>query len=213
MNDKDYNKHMVKWTDAWVYRTFRSRTIVGLISLAAVLIFYPFFFNIIEDRKGTIEINDIILNVVPAIDLSIPIFLIIYSVTIFVLYRCLQDPSVFIIYLWSFIIMSLLRIICISLTPIEPPYDLIPIKDPISNIFYGSRYITKDLFFSGHTATQFLMFLCLKRKTDRTIVLVAAILIGVMVLVQHVHYSVDVLAAPLFAYISYWVTKSFLVHT
>ena len=109
--------------------------------------------------------------------------------------------------------MSLLRIICISLTPIEPPYDLIPIKDPISNIFYGSRYITKDLFFSGHTATQFLMFLCLKRKTDRTIVLVAAILIGVMVLVQHVHYSVDVLAAPLFAYISYWVTKSFLVHT
>ena len=181
--------------------------------MAAVLIFYPFFFNIIEDRKGTIEINDIILNVVPAIDLSIPIFLIIYSVTIFVLYRCLQDPSVFIIYLWSFIIMSLLRIICISLTPIEPPYDLIPIKDPISNIFYGSRYITKDLFFSGHTATQFLMFLCLKRKTDRTIVLVAAILIGVMVLVQHVHYSVDVLAAPLFAYISYWVTKSFLVHT
>jgi membrane-associated phospholipid phosphatase len=213
MEDKDYEKYMVTWKKAWVYRTFRSRTIIGLISLIAVLLFYPFFFNIIEERKGIIEINDIILNVVPAIDLSIPIFVIIYSVTIFVLYQCYKDPSVFIIYLWSFIIMSLLRIICISMVPLEAPEQLIAIKDPISNTFYAGRYITKDLFFSGHTATQFLMFLCLKKKKERTVVLICSILIGIMVLVQHVHYTIDVLAAPLFAYVSYWLTKTFLVHT
>jgi len=97
--------------------------------------------------------------------------------------------------------------------PLEPPSDLIQLKDPITYLFYGNEYVTKDLFFSGHTATQFLMFLCLKKKTERMILLVSTFLIAIMVLFQHVHYTVDVLAAPIIAYLAYWLTKSFLVHT
>ena len=109
--------------------------------------------------------------------------------------------------------MSLLRIISISMLSLEPPNDLISIKDPITFLFYGKADVTRDLFFSGHTATQFLIFLCLKKRTERVIALTATILIAIMVLFQHVHYTVDVITAPLITYLAYWLTKSFLVHT
>ncbi len=210
--EKDYDKYMVKWKDAWVYRSFRTRTIFGLICLIALGIILPFFFNSIEARKGT-ELNDFLLYVLPAIDLSIPIFLILYSTAIFALYRCYKDPSVFIIFLWSYLIMNLFRIISIYMFPLEAPMGLIEIKDPIIHLFYGNKFITKDLLFSGHTATLFLMFLCFKRRNDKIIALVAFFLIAIMVLIQHVHYTVDVIVAPIIAFISYWLIKFFLVHT
>jgi membrane-associated phospholipid phosphatase len=106
-------------------------------------------------------------------------------------------------FLYGFIILNIVRCISISLIPFNPPPGLIPINDPISNIFYGHTYVTKDLFFSGHTATQFLAFLCLQKKRDRLFGLLATIIMGVLVLVQHVHYTIDVLSAPVFAYLCY----------
>lgn len=92
---------------------------------------------------------------------------------------------------------------CIGLISLNPPAGLIPLADPITNQFYGQRYITHDLFFSGHTTTVFLIFLCLKKKTDRIYALSASILLGILLLVQHVHYTIDVLAAPVFTYAFY----------
>jgi hypothetical protein len=92
--------------------------------------------------------------------------------------------------------------------PLNPPEGLIPLIDPISNLAYGrAEYITKDLFFSGHTSSQFLIFLCLTNKGDKMIALFSAILVGSMVLIQHVHYSIDVLAAPVFTYGCYWLGR------
>lgn len=196
------------WSKAWADTIFKNATIIGILFFIALLLFFPLFFRFIETRNA-IFLTDPLLNVIPAQNLSVPIFLIIYSTTIFTLYKCLNDPSICIIFLWSFIIMSLLRIISITIIPLEPPANLIEIKDPISFIFYGNKFITKDLFFSGHTATQFLMFLSLKNRRDKIITLISTLIIGIMVLIQHVHYTADVLAAPIAAYISYWITNIF----
>ncbi|OIR00616.1 hypothetical protein GALL_173060 [mine drainage metagenome] len=199
---KDHHKHIDKWTDAWKYRSFRNKAVTGLILLVALGIFFPFFFNLIEARKG-IRLNDPLLSILPAVDVSIPIFLVLYSTIIFALYKCYKDPSVFIVLLWSYLIMNFFRIISIYLFPLAPPSGLIVIKDIITYLFYGNRFITKDLLFSGHTATLFLMFLSLKKKNDKLVALIASILIAAMVLVQHVHYTVDVVVAPVAAFISY----------
>jgi membrane-associated phospholipid phosphatase len=42
-----------------------------------------------------------------------------------------------------------------------------------------------------------LLALCLPKKSDKIIAFSTAISIGIMLLVQHVHYSVDVLGAVL----------------
>ena len=98
---------------------------------------------------------------------------------------------------------------CIALISLNPPAGLIPMADPITNQFYGAHYITHDLFFSGHTTTVFLIFLCLKNKTDRLYTLIASVILGFLLLIQHVHYTVDVLAAPVLTYAVFRLTLLF----
>jgi membrane-associated phospholipid phosphatase len=125
----------------------------------------------------------------------------------FGLWRSLQQPIVFQATLYSYLLLTITRLLCIALVPLNPPLGLIPLADPLANIIYGEHFITKDLFYSGHTATLFLLFFCLERKSDKGILLLASVAVGVLVLVQHVHYSIDVLMAPLFAWICYYAGK------
>ena len=87
--------------------------------------------------------------------------------------------------------------LAIYFVQLEPPVNLIRLKDPLTSITYGGRglFITKDLFFSGHTSNMLLLALCLPNKSDKIIAFSAAISIGIMLLVQHVHFSVDVVGA------------------
>lgn len=192
----------MKWKVAWQQSSFRKRMITGLFILSVILLFLPLFFEIIEKRKG-IQLNDWVLDILPSYDLSIPIFAIIWLMTVFILVRFAQSPSLFIIFLWSYIFLCLSRIITISIVPLAPPYGLIELKDPLTNIFYGGNFNSKDLFYSGHTATQFLIFLCLQKRRDKLLALASTLLVGLMVLLQHIHYFIDVISAPLFSFLMY----------
>jgi hypothetical protein len=189
------------WKKAWADRRFRLTTIVASIMLVIILASFPVFFGYIEQREGTL-LNDHLLRYIPAVDVSIPTFLIIWSMTILIWIRCVQDPEIFIVFLSCFVLLCLSRIITITLVPLNPPEGLIPLKDPLSSIFYGGtdKFIQKDLFYSGHTSIQLLMFFTLKKKTDKLLGLLSSIAIGTLVLVQHVHYTIDVLAAIIFSY-------------
>ena len=92
---------------------------------------------------------------------------------------------------------------CIGLISLNPPAGLIPLADPLTNLFYGLHYITHDLFFSGHTATVCLIFFCLKAEWTSDFTGFASVLLGFLLLIQHVHYTIDILAAPVFTYAVY----------
>ena len=191
-----------RWRKMYGQVDFRKKFWTGIIILVFILAFFPIFFQFIEHRKGWYLVDPIVNSITPA-DLSIPIFAIIWSMTLLTIIRAIQQPAFLLLFLWGFILLSISRMISILIVPLEPPPGLIEMIDPISNLFYGAKFITKDLFYSGHTATQFLMCFCLYKRQDKLATLVAAILIGAGVLVQHIHYSIDVLLAPLFAYIVY----------
>ena len=94
----------------------------------------------------------------------------------------------------------------ITLFPLEPPAGLIGLVDPLSNFFYGhDKFITKDLFFSGHTSTMFLLYFCLVKPVDKRIALLVTVLVACLLLVQHVHYSVDILGGFVFGWFSWWL--------
>lgn len=196
------------WRSAWTNPIFRIKTIFGSIILLAILIAFPFFFAIIEQREG-MQFNDRLLQLIPPVDVSVFTFIVIWGMTLFLWFRCVQNPGIFIVALYSVIILCLSRMITISVFPLNPPVGLIPLKDPISSLFYGGTqvFITKDLFYSGHTATQFLIFLCLEKKKDKILALLSTTTVGVLVLVQHVHYTIDVLAAFVITYFIYLLGK------
>ena len=100
----------------------------------------------------------------------------------------------------TFIFVTILRVLAISLIPLDPPKGLIVLTDPLTGVFYGQSTITKDLFFSGHTSILFLTILCLEKKNDKIIASIATLIVACLLLVQHVHYTIDIIAAPIIIY-------------
>ena len=178
------------WSEAWANSLFRKKVIIGVLLFAAILFLLPPFFSIIEARQG-IVLNDWLLQQIPSMDFSILIFILVWS------------TSNFLMTLYFLILITLSRIITISIIPLDPPNGLIVLKDPITSLTYGgsSVFITKDLFFSGHTSNLFMFYLCLQKKNDKLFALFTSLLVGLLVLVQHVHYSIDVIGAIVFTYL------------
>lgn len=196
------------WKNAWRNKLFRTKTIIGSLVLLLILVSMPHFFALMERRQG-IVLHDIVLEQLPAIDVSVLTFIIIWSMNFLLIYRSVQDPAVFLLGLYTLILVNLIRFATISITPLNPPPGLIPLKDPLSSLFYGGPtiFITKDLFFSGHTSSQFMVFLCLKNRKDKLVALFSSMVVGLLVLVQHVHYTIDVAAAFLATYLAFVAAK------
>ena len=133
-----------------------------------------------------------------------------WSTSLLMIIRCIQQPAIFLMAIYLLIAITLTRLITISLIPLDPPLGLIVLKDPITSLTYGGLrvFITKDLFFSGHTANLFMFYLCLQKKRDKQFAIFATIIVGSLLLVQHVHYAVDVIAALLFTYaLTIWARR------
>ncbi len=109
-------------------------------------------------------------------------------------------------------LLSLLRGFCVPLTGLGPVdgldvnaglapaalwgawWDLV---NPFSALGGAAEvHLTKDLFFSGHTATTFLLWLyCRGRGALASAALAAHLFVVAVVLLAHLHYSIDVVGA------------------
>jgi len=197
------------WKDILMSTTKRSILIGGFLLMMGLIVVLPAFFNKIEKRPGVV-LHDWVLAALPGHNFSIAIFAIIWVMGFLTLIRAVQKPAIFITYIWTMIFIVVARLISITFVPLDPPIGLVPLTDPVNEIFYGHITVTKDLFFSGHTATMTLIYLCLEKKTDKLIALIALVTIMVLLLLQHIHYTIDVLAAPFITYGLFRVTKAWL---
>lgn len=194
------------WKATWSIPHKRRQIVLGTFLMLLVVVFMPHFFNTIEKRQG-ILLNDWLLALITPRNVSVAIFAIIWTMILLIIVRAIKDPSIYIQYCWTYFLVCVARLICISLVPLNPPAGLIKLTDPLTGIFYGNSVITKDLFFSGHTATLTLIFLCLKRRNDKIVGFVATIAVALLLMVQHIHYTIDILAAPVFVYVFYTGTR------
>jgi hypothetical protein len=123
------------------------------------------------------------------------------------------DPARWCRYMVTGGIISLVRGVTIALTGLGPPDPLhagpgignksfaeayLELVSPVDVFGHGSAraYLTKDLFFSGHTATTFLLLLYLwERPRMRAPAAVAHAVVVATVLLSHLHYGIDVVGA------------------
>jgi hypothetical protein len=111
--------------------------------------------------------------------------------------------------LQMFALLSFLRTLSIFLVPLEAPADIIFLNDPFANVLLHQPdlKVMKDLFFSGHTATVALMFLLARKKWQRMYCGITLIISPTLILWQHVHYTIDVIAAIPAAYFCYYLVN------
>ncbi|RYU89971.1 hypothetical protein EWM62_10525 [Mucilaginibacter terrigena] len=197
------------WTAALQSPKKRDKLLIGSFIVAIILSSLPIFFSFIQKRKG-IVLNDWVLAHLPAYDVSVPIFTIIWGMALLIFIRALYNPVIYINYVWTLIFINIARMISIYLVALDPPNGLIHLVDPLTGVFYGNVVITRDLFFSGHTSTLVLIFLCLEKRNDKILGFIAIVAVMVLLLVQHIHYTIDVVAAPVLVYMIFVLTRRFL---
>lgn len=187
----------------------RDKLLIGSFIVAIILSSLPIFFSYIQKRQGII-LNDWVLAHLPAYDVSLVIFTIIWGMATLIFIRALYNPIIYINYVWTLIFINIARMLTITFIALDPPNGLIHLTDPLTGVFYGHNVITRDLFFSGHTSTLVLIFLCLEKRNDKILGFISIIVVMVLLLVQHIHYTIDVIAAPPIVYMIFVMVRKLL---
>ncbi len=108
------------WGKAFENTRFRKKLIAGVILLVGILMMFPYFFAFIETRNGAI-LDDVLLRYIGPFDLSIPIFIVIWSTTLLFIFRSFYQPQIFLNVVYCLSFLSLVRMLSIYLTPLDPP--------------------------------------------------------------------------------------------
>ena len=196
----------MNWKSFFNIKRNRNEFILTIILLAILMISFSQFIQFVEKRNGVV-LPDPLLNTFSPIDLTWLIFSLIYLSIIVFLISIIKEPDKLLIAMQAYGLMVIFRTIAMYLVPLEPPETMLLLNDPFVQLFGKGEILTKDLFFSGHTATLFLLFLLTEKKTLKFIFLISTFIVGISVLLQHVHYSIDVFVAPFVAYGSYRIIK------
>jgi hypothetical protein len=132
-----------------------------------------------------------------------------------------RDRAAFLRFLYLGGIVSVVRGLCVGLTGLGPSdgpdvnaglggaalfHAWLVLINPLSTLFGNAArvYLTKDLFFSGHASSTFLLWLYCRGKGWLGPVALAAHLVTVaVVLLAHLHYTIDVVGAWAITYSVY----------
>lgn len=201
----------LSWKEALSKKHFRIHLIASGFAGVLIISFLPYFFTEILLPKPGVALNDYILNQLEPRDWSWVIFGIIYLSVLITIFFNYSNPYTILLGIECYIGINLIRIFTLYFITLEPPQDIIPLTDPlITKIAYGNVAYLKDLFFSGHISTLFLLFLIEENKPRKIFLLTSTFVVAFLILCQHVHYSIDVLSGPFFAWAVYSIVKKFI---
>lgn len=175
----------------------------GFLLLAGSLI-VNFYAGLYATEKAGNSVTDIILSNTRVYDVD---SLFVYGTLAFwafVIILCLLEPPRMPFTVKSIALFVLIRSVFVSLTHLGPfPAHAVINSDILSKFTFGG-----DLFFSGHVGLPFLIALIFWDRTRlRTLFLTASVFFGIVVLLAHLHYTIDVLSAFFITYAIYHIAE------
>ena len=146
------------WHEAWNDARLRLQIVTAPLLLWIVLRELSRFLVWVERRPGA-SLSDPILALVSPRDATWLVFGLIYVAITITLADVWRRPRVLVIGVQSYVLMIAMRMAAMYVTALEPPAGMIALHDPLTETLATGTLLTRDLFFSGHTSTVFLMFL------------------------------------------------------
>lgn len=181
----------------------------GVILLGISLV-TQFFINGYVTRSVSESVTDIVLSNTRVYDVG-SIFVWGSVLLVFVaLFAGLRQLNYMPFAMKSIALFTFIRSVFISLTHISP----FPARAVIDSVFFNKEafsgiFTGNDLFFSGHTGLPFLLALMVWNldKKLRYVFLSFSIIFAIVVLLGHLHYSIDVLSAFFITYSIFHICK------
>jgi hypothetical protein len=169
----------------------------------------------LNERRLAPTLPDTILSITPYIDwidrYNYHLWLLCYVPLALILYR--KDRSAFLHFMYVGGLLSLIRGVCICMTGLGP----VRMSDVNAGMSFAEAaqawwalvnpfsaltgdaphiYLTKDLYFSGHTSTTMMLWLyCRPYGWLGPAALAAHIIVVASVFLSHLHYTIDVIGA------------------
>lgn len=191
-------RHRTHWSDPFA----RQATLTSLVVLAVSLV-VQYYAIAYATAVASNPATDIFLSNVPIWDIDgVYVYGLILFIT-FIVLLLFANPKEAPFVIYSFALFLFIRSFFNSLTHIAPyPIPSSPdFNSTMKRIFFGG-----DLFFSGHTGSPFLMALIFwNEKVLRYVFWGLSIFFGIVVLLAHLHYSIDVAAAFFITYAIYHI--------
>lgn len=178
----------------------KNHLLFALIFLGTALFLYAVSGDYVEDRKGSVAVPDLILDHFGPYNLS---FIFIWSIVIIIvisfIYSIVFQPKKFSKTLSMFSLFLIVRSGFVIFTHLRVPEDAVHVVFPNFLSFFQ---FSNDLFFSGHTGLPFLAFLFFRKDNIYVAysMLALSVILGITVLLMHVHYSIDVFSAYFITY-------------
>ena len=126
--------------------------------------------------------------------------------TLFVVVLCLRFRKAAPFLIKAVSLFIIIRAVFVSLTHIGPYPLKLELESGLLNFITSGN----DLFFSGHTGLPFLIALIFwQHLYIRIVFLSSSVIFGIIVLLSHLHYSIDVFAAFFITYTIYHIAIKF----
>jgi len=189
----------------WTNRKFLSSLFWSSLFLVLSLIF-QFYAGTYATEQASNPVTDIVLSNTRVYNVG---FVFVYGALtfwLFIAFLCVRQPQRIPFVFKTITLFVVIRSFFISLTHIGPFPEYLAIDSNIMSRFaFGG-----DLFFSGHTGIPFLAALIFwSDRNLRLFFIAAAALFGIIVLLAHLHYTIDVVAAFFITYSIYRLAEIF----
>jgi len=198
------------WRVALRLRAFRDQFLIAVIALPITVVIMRVYLNRVEMRNGVV-LPDPMLSIIPSLELNWVIFAVMYSGMLLGIVSLSLYPFRFLLMMRAFVLMIPLRIVCLFLLPLGPIPGGIPLVDPIVHFPVLRFASSHGLFFCWETATMVLLALTAQWKDMKMIFTSAAIVVSLLLLLQHAQYTIGIVAAPCFAYAAFGLARAITV--